>query len=238
MIRKAGIVLLCLPALILAEENTWKTRFGLSFVNTSGNTSTQTFSGKLDVDGSGLGNRYALASHYVLARNEGKEIVNKLNSALRVERVFTGRLFGFLAVTHLTDKFSGYDSRISVGPGLGMDILRQEKQSLKGMLSSMYYFDDYALKGLESDRYPTAKAALNYEWKLTETARFKWVNEGLVSLEDSDRYFMTSDASLQVSLSGSFAIGIGYQIAYQNKPPAAGIRKTDTTFLTSLVINR
>jgi putative salt-induced outer membrane protein len=235
--KKIGIFLFCLPIFLLAEEKNWKTQLGLSYVNTAGNSQTQTLSTKLGVDGSGLGNRYALTSNYVLAKSDGKENANKWNSELRAERVFTGRLFGFIAVTHLIDKYSGYNYRISVGPGLGIDLIKQEKQTLKGMASAMYYYDNYAVEGLKSDKYPTAKAALDFEKKLTETAQFKAKGDYLVSLEDSERYFITADVSLQVTISSNLAVGLGYQVAYQNLPPGPGIKKTDTTFLSSLVLN-
>ena len=235
--KKIGILLLCLPLFLFAEEKNWKTQLGLSFVNTSGNSRTQSFSGKLGVDGSGFGNRYILSSNYVLAKDNGQESANKLNSELRAERTITGRLFGFVAATHLMDKYSGYDYRMSVGPGLGFDLIKQDTRTLKGMVSSMYYYDKFSVEGMTSDNYPTAKAALNFEQKLMTTTVFKWKGDYLVSLDDSKRYFMTMDASLQVAMNANLAVGIGYQIAYQNLPPGPGIKKTDTTFLSSLVMN-
>ena len=241
MKRGIGILLMILPIILFAQdeatEKTWKTQLGLSYVNTSGNTETETFSSKLDVEGEGLGNRYILGAGYVFAKTADVESANKFHSEARAERVLTGRLFAFLGATYLSDKYSGYDSRISVGPGLGVDIVTQEKQTLKGMLSSMYFFDAYAVADLESESYATGKAGLTYDWQIREHVSFKALGDYLVSLEDSDRYFVTTDISLQAGINSRIAVGLGYQISYQNAPPDPAIKKTDTTFLSSVVVN-
>lgn len=243
---KTLFLLLLLPVISLAQEEvkeeaekktTWKTKLGLSYVNTKGNTETESYSSKLDISGEAHGNRYLVKSQYVVSSTAGVESANKLNTVLRAERVFTGRLFGFLGVTHLMDKFSGYDHRMSVGPGLGIDILKQEKQTLKGMLSSMYFYDDFAPAELDNETYPTAKTEVNYTRQIRENVSFSGNGDYLLSLVETEKYFATAELSLQVGISTHLAVGLGYQVNYQNKPPTVTIKKTDTTFLTSLVIN-
>jgi putative salt-induced outer membrane protein len=237
--KQTGLIalLLLVPLLLLAKEDGWKTQLGLSYVNTSGNTETETFSGKLDVNGAGMGNRYILGGTYMYGKNGDIENVNKLNADARAERIITGRLFAFVGASYLKDKYSGYDSRMAAGPGLGMDILKQETQTLKGLASSMYYFDDYAIPDLDSENYATGKAGLTYDRKIREHVTLKALGDYMVSLEETDRYFLTGDISIQVGISSRVALGLGYQINYQNTPPDPAIRKTDTSFLSSLVIN-
>ena len=220
-----------------AEEKIWTTQLGVSYVNTSGNTETETFSGKLDVEGAGWGNRYILGSSYVFAQTADVESANKFDSEARAERILTGRLFAFLGATYLMDKYAGYDSRISIGPGLGVDLINNEKRTLKGMLSSMYYFDEYAIPDQESENYATGKAGLTYTCQIKEHVSWKALGDYLVSLDETDRYFITGDLSLQVGINSYLAVGLGYQINYQNAPPDPAIKKTDTTFLSSVVVN-
>ncbi|NQT27275.1 DUF481 domain-containing protein [candidate division KSB1 bacterium] len=223
---------------VYAEEDAgWKTQLGLSYVNTSGNTETQSFSSKLDVNGTGMGNRYILGGSYLYGKSGDIETANKLNADVRTERVITGRLFAFVGGGYLQDKYSGFDSRISVGLGLGMDIINQEKHSIKGMLSSMYFFDDYAVPDLESENYATGKAGLACDRKIKEHVTLKVLGDYMVSLEETERYFITGDISLQVGVNSRIAIGLGYLLNYQNAPPDPAIKKTDTTFLSTVVVN-
>lgn len=240
MKRWTGLLFMLVPVILAGQgekEKNWKTELGLSYVNTSGNTKTETYSSKLDVAGKAHGNRYLLKSQLVYAKTGGTESANRVGTDIRAERVFTGRLFGFLGVTHVMDKFSGYDHRASVGPGLGLDIINQDHQTLKGMLSSMFYYDDFAVRGMSPEKYPTAKAGLNYTRQIKEHVSFKGDGDFLMSLEETEKHFITTDLSLQIAVQSNLAIGIGYQIHYQNAPPAEEIKKTDTTFLTSLVVN-
>lgn len=232
------VLFILIPVFLDAEDEGWKTRIGLSYVNTSGNTETETFSGKLDLNGSGWGNRYIVGVSYLFAKTVDVESVNKFSSEARAERVLTGRLFAFLGASCLRDQYAGYNSRVSAGPGLGLDILKQEKQAFKGMLSSMFYFDDYAAANAASESYATGKAGLTYDWQIKEHVSLKALGDYLVSLEETDRYFVTGDISIQAGINSRIAVGLGYQINYQNAPPdPAAVKKTDTTFLSSVIVN-
>lgn len=220
-----------------AEEKPWKSNLGLSYVATSGNTSTQTFSGNLGAEGTMKTIRCLVKSSYLITKDDRTEKANKFNCDVRGEKVIFSGLFAFLESTYLRDKFSGYTYRASIGPGIGYDIIQTEKQQLKSLVSSMVFFDKYSAGEIPDESYGTMKGALNYAWTIQENVKFTSAGNLIASLKKSDKYFMNAEAAMNVSINSRFAIGISYHINYQNAPPAEEIKKTDSMFMTSLIIN-
>ena len=229
-------VIICF-AHIKAQEKEWETQAELSYVQTSGNSTSQTASAKLDFNGNISKNRYLLRAMFLTARDEGKEKASKLTGLLRYERVFSGRIFGFMEMGYLRDRFAGYEHRLSAGPGIGIDIIHTKKHILKSLLSGMYTFESYTVELLETDHFTTVKTALNYEWNIRENTTLKTGVDYSTSLENQDKYYFNGESSLSVGISSRISIGVSYLVNYQNLVPSPEIKSTDTSFLTSIILS-
>ncbi len=247
MFRTASIVCLSLTILLIStatinagekkDPAAWKMRIELSYVTTSGNTDTQTLSGKLGAEKKGELYRHILKGNFLRAEDRGEETANKWLLEGRSERVLKERLFAFLTASYLQDKFSGYDYRMSAGPGLGYDFIKTEEHELKGLMSVLHSRDKFSEADKGSDSYISGKAAMYYIWNILENLRFKQNADCLISFEDMDTYFINSETALEVKVNGNVSLGVSYSIAYQNKPPFPEIERTDTIFLASLIID-
>lgn len=222
---------------IHAQEKTWERRAELSYVQTTGNSRSETASVKLDINGKGEKNRAFMRVLYLLMRDEGQQKANKLSSGIRYERIFTGRLFGFIDTGYLRDKFAGFEHRISVGPGIGYDIITSEKHVLKSLVSGMFFYEKYAINGKNTDHFATVKLALNYGLNIKENVSFKTNGNYSVSLKDREKYYINVESSLSVGINSRLSLGISHLVNYQNLVPAPHIQSTDTSFLTSLIVN-
>ncbi len=230
--------LLLITALTWAEETVqklWSAHVELSFVRTDGNTKTQTFSEKLEIKREGEVNRLYLKNSALYATQEGSETANRLDVNGRWERLFTNRFFGFLTAGYERDKFSGYEYKWNGGPGVGYDVLRTERQELKTLLSTLYYYNRIENDGI--DNYSTLKAELYYQWKILENLKLKEDLSYILNLSDTETYFVNSETSLEAKVNEHLSLGVGYKVAYQNKPPSPEVKKIDTTFSTSLIID-
>ena len=235
-----GIIFVRVPnakAQELKEKVPWKTHIEVSYVTTSGNTKTETLSGKLEVKKEGEKNRYIVRSNTLYARNNNEETASKGALEGRWERTLTERLFGFLTAKYISDKFSGYKYRVAAGPGMGYDIVRTEKHFLKGIASALYYHDRYSEGFDKTDDYAAGNAGINYEWQILENLKFKENADYLFSFDDTDKYFINSETALEVKINTYLSLGLSYIIAYQNQLPVAGTEHIDRTFLTSLIID-
>ncbi|MBN2102848.1 DUF481 domain-containing protein [bacterium] len=218
------------------EEAEWKGDVGLSYVATSGNTGIQTFSSNVSTEGGIRTIRCQIKGNYLITKDSRIEKANRLHINARFEKIITAGLFGFLESSYARDKYSGYTYRASLGPGVGYDIIQSDYHQLKGLISSLYYFDKYSVGDVTRDRYSTAKSELSYQWKMRENVTFEGSGNCLVNLENHRKYFLHTETALNVSINNRLAVGISYQVNYQNKPPSNEVRKTDTTFMTSLII--
>ncbi len=231
--------LLALASVTFAKEGTdqklWSVHVELSYVRTSGNVETQTLSQKAEIKREGKVNRLFFKNSTLYATQEEKETANRLNMTLRWERLFTERFFAFLTGGYQRDRFSGYEYRWNCGPGVGYDILKTEKHELKGLVSTLYYYNKLEEDGV--DNYGTLKASAYYQWNILENLRFKESLSYLVDLADTRTYFINSETSLEVRINSFASLGVGYKVAYQNRPPSANVRRVDTTFSTSLIID-
>ncbi|WP_293443712.1 DUF481 domain-containing protein [Persephonella sp.] len=217
------------------EKAEWKTHGELSYVKTSGNSDTETFATKIETNWKKTVNRFLGKGEFLYGKTNNKENTNKLYLLGRWERLLNERLFGFVQGDYLRDKFSGYNYKTIWSAGLGYDIIKTEKHALKGLASLGYTFSDY--KNGKNKDYTTGSAEFDYRWKIRENLTFKQLLRYDTNLEDTNVYFIKSDSSLAVKINAHFSMGIGYKVAYQNKPPSPDIEKTDTTFLTSLIVD-
>jgi len=236
-VRKALFLLLA-PLVLLAEEapgKLWSVHIELSYVRTSGNVNTQTLSEKAEVKREGEVNRFYLKNSALYATQEERETANRLNFDLRWERLFTERFFTFLTGGYQRDRFSGYTYRWNGGPGLGYDFLRTPAHELKGLVSLLYYYNRLEQDGI--DNYGTLKVEAYYQWNILENLRLKENLSYIVDLADTRTYFLNSETSLEVRINSFASLGVGYKIVYQNRPPSPDVRRTDTTFSTSLIVD-
>ncbi|WP_457638631.1 DUF481 domain-containing protein [Persephonella sp.] len=229
------VVVAVIPAVFAYAEEGIKLHAELSYVKTSGNSDTETFATKIEINAVYGKNRFLNKDSFLYGKTNKKENTNKLYLLGRWERLFGERLFGFVQGDYLRDKFSGYNYQTVWSAGLGYDLLKTEKHQLKLLSSIGYTFQDY--KNGTSNDYTTGSLEADYRWNIQDNLQLKEELRYRTNLEDTQVYFVNSETSLQVKINAHFSLGVGYKVAYQNRPPSSGIKKTDTTFLTSLIVD-
>jgi putative salt-induced outer membrane protein len=212
-------------------------RVELSYAQTSGNTKTENISVNFNVEGQFQKNKCIARGGYLMAKTNQTESADKFNAEIRYERVFTSRVFGFIESTYLRDRFSGYEYRFSTGPGLGFVVIQKEKHKLNTLLSGRYDFEKGSMGASETSSYTSVKLAGEYIGKIKEHVTLKGKADYLTSVEDMGKYYIDAETALEIALSDRLSIGLRYLVNYQNQVPALGIKKTDTAFLTSLIVN-
>jgi len=225
----------------------WKKHIELSYINISGTTITQTLSGKLDIRKENKRNRYFIKSNIRYGENYDNDsktcekIVNKWSLNGKYEKIFTGKLFGFLSINYIDDEFSGYNYRALIGPGCGYDIVKTKRHYLKGLLSTLYSYDRFIKleDNKKSDSYGSGKMAVDYIWHLSKNLTFKEMADYLHSFEDNEKYFINSETVFEIKINTFMSFGLSYIVNYQNDLPSSykDIKHTEKTFLTSIIID-
>ncbi len=219
----------------LAGDNRWSIHSEISYVKTSGNSDTETAAIKVEAKKDSLPDRYDIKGDFLYGKTDNKENTNKFYTLGRWERLVNNRLFWFLQGDYLRDRFSGFDYRTVWSTGLGYDVIKTDKHYLKFLSSLGYSFED--LKKGGSNDYLSGELDLNYTWQIRENLKFSQEVDYLQSFKEYSIYYINSSTSLEVKINGNLSLGVGYKISYQHKPPSSKYKKTDTTFLTSIVID-
>lgn len=126
------------------------------------------------------------------------------------------------------DKFSGYDQQIREVVGYGRRVLDNEKHRFDAELGVGFRQSDLRDGTSEDDNI--ARLSGNYEWQISETAKF---NQLLAVESGSDNTYTESVSKLTADIWENFAIVLSYTIKNNSDVPA-GTQKRDTFTAVSL----
>ncbi|UFS62449.1 DUF481 domain-containing protein [Sulfurimonas sp. HSL-3221] len=262
--KRLLLTVLAVPALLLAAETAPKsnplvTHTELSYVQTQGNTDTTAFS--LDFNGKKSWGAHSLKLHAdaLYGTENSQENKNKLFGELNYDWQFAKHIALNYLAGYKDDKFSGFAYQFYTGPGAKVIVLDTKPYALEFQGNALYSIDQgmtkyYDVNGTEVPYpYPDGKAGLtkvdgtyNDYWGYMLKGAFSWIIvEGFKFIEeasyrsdfDNDQnYFVVSKTALESKINGNFSMGVSYKVDYTNLPPA-GNERTDTTFMTSLIID-
>ncbi len=218
-----------------APESKLVTHTELGFIDTQGNTRTQTF----NLDSSAKKNwgkhmfSFSLDAQY--ATSDDVENKNKYTIELNYDYSITAKLaFGYL-IGFKQDKFSSYDYQLYTGPAVKYTAIKSEAQNLSLEANILYAEDDIKYSN-ETNTYTAYRAAAFYDKQLLKDLKFYQELSYRADFSDSENYFVTSKTSLTSKISDILSAGLSYKVDYVNTP-APGKEYTDRTFTANLIID-
>lgn len=218
------------------EEKKWSDEAELSFVDTGGNTDVVSLSAKNQLKykfTNKLAGSWALGALY--GESDGEKNAERYFTELRLDYMFTERLYTFGIGGWLQDEFAGFDARYYVGPGIGYKFLIGPKHLLMGEIGANYAREEYT-DGTEKD-YAEGRAFGKYEYAFTEKNRFSQSVEFLYDFDDSDNYKINSVTALVSALNSYLSLKASYEVKYNNKPVPETLEETDTILGITLVVS-
>ena len=140
---------------------------------------------------------------------------------------FTKKAYWFGAARYEDDRFSTYDFQSSLSAGLGYKIIDTDKTKFWVQGGVGYRYAEEAFTGDTVDGV-IFRGDLGLDHQLTASTK---VVERFLVEAGSDNTFMQNDLGLEVSMTGTLALRVGFQVRY-NTDVLPGTEKTDT--LTTL----
>jgi putative salt-induced outer membrane protein len=224
----SAALILCLLSGVALAEVTAKGEVGASFA--SGNTETESANAALE-----LGVKTGKWAHTLgLAGNYGSDSVG--TTAQRWEARgqsgydFTDRTYWFGAGRYEDDRFSAYDFQATVSTGLGYRIIDTERTKLWVQGGPGYRFAEFNETG-ESEDGTILRGDLGWDYQLTETTK---IVERFLVETGSENTYLQNDLGLEVTIKGSLALRVGYQVRHNSDVPP-GVDKTDTLTTLGLI---
>lgn len=228
---------LVITSLLIAEEPTNEliTHTELGYIETDGNTDTQTFNIDSKAEKSINNHMFTLSLDAQYATNDGNETKNKYVAEANYDYSFTKRLsFGYL-LGYKDDKFSGFDYQLYTGPTLKYVAIKSETQKLKVGANVLYTEDKYENLN-EANEYAAYGLSLVYGWEISKTLKFAQDLGYRAEIDDGENYFAFSKTGFTSKVSDIFSAGVSYKIDYINLP-ALGKEYADKTLTANLIID-
>jgi putative salt-induced outer membrane protein len=219
-----------------AEEKKWADEAELSFVSTGGNTEIVSLSGKnllkYTFTDKLLGT-WRLGALY--GETDNVKTAERYFTDLRLNYLFSDKIYFFGMGGWLQDKFTGIESRYFIGPGAGYRFFTGPKHFLDAEAGINFVTEDYT-NNTEEDFLEGRLYGL-YQYLFSEKNKFSQSLEFLYDFDDSDNYGINSETAFITALSNYLSLKTSYEIRHDNKPVPATLKETDTILSVTLVVN-
>jgi putative salt-induced outer membrane protein len=224
-------------------ENTFVTHSELGYINTQGNTDTESFALTFNAKGNIEKHVLRFDANAQYSKDEGTETKNKWTTEFNYDYEITKRIAFNYLIGMKQDKFSTYDWQFYTGPGALWHALKQETQALDFQANILYSEDNVRedsasippIEG-EIDRYAAWRAGLDYKWKIYDNLKFIQLATFRSEFNDFENYFITSKTAFESKINGNLSMGASYLVDYtNNKSPDK--EYADRTFMVSLIID-
>jgi putative salt-induced outer membrane protein len=231
-----GLLLLLLGFSCLAgaeEKSPWAHESELGIVNTSGNTSTESYNGKQQTSYTFDQNALKATGHYLQTKTAGIETAKSWDAALRYERLLSTDWSVFLQHGAESNPYAGFNQRDNTDLGGKYIMVKNDNQNL---FTEAGYRYTKTLPSVGTGVAYTSfgRLYLEYSQKLNETMSGKLWIEYLPNLQDPSAYLLNDEISVTAMLSKIFSMKSAYTVRYQNRPPVRA-EYQDTIFTTALV---
>jgi len=207
----------------------WKGQAQAGFTNTSGNNRSTGASAGVNLTREGLDWTHTLLVNADYQRDNGVETRGRYFTSFQSNYRFSDRLYLLGVASWESDRFAGFDSRITEALGFGYTLLRGGDMNLAIEGGPALRQTHYLVTGHRSTF--ASRAAVNYSWTVTPKIR---LTQNMTYYGEDKDSTVTSNTALTVGLIGSLSLQASYLARYESDPPT-GLKRYDATARTSLV---
>lgn len=197
----------------------------------TGNTDRSAFRLGADAVRRSEKDRFSMRFLYDISEEKDALSSRSVYGALKYDYFFTKKLYGYLGVELLNDKFKDLNLRTVVGPGVGYQIWDEPIKALAVEAGLAYYSEDHKIAKDKS--WIAARLAANFRYKITDAIMF--TNDLVLypSLENVSDFNLRNEAAIATSLGAGWSLRLANILDYNNTP-AVGKKSTDSNSLIGL----
>lgn len=227
---------------IAAAEDGWTGEGSFSAGYTTGNTETTDLGLGLKLDReSGLWT-YSVETAVDYGETDSVETKNRIFLSGEVDRQLGDKLFGFVRSSYEKDEFSGFDSRLFVGGGLGYLIYEGEPLNWSVQGGPGIKIDEVKPTVELRNGVPTPVPGTTEEsFSVVGSSELTYVFNEAVTLTNTTRVLYAQESTqvgntvaLTAALTDAFSARFSLDVRHDTNPPA-GFESTDTATRFSLV---
>lgn len=223
------LMFLALPALAEESDKPWHSEVELGYVETGGNTQTQTLNAKGELIFEADVWRTTLKGAALSASDNQATTAEKYSASLQQDYKFSERGYVFGRFGFETDRFDGVSRRLSETVGYGRTLLKNSAIDWKfeiGAGSRQIHYTDSTKKSEAVGRSLTA-----VKWKINEAST---LTQELKTEGGKNGFVSNSVTALQHKLNSRLSSKISYAVQHTSQVPV-GTKKANTEMAVTLV---
>jgi putative salt-induced outer membrane protein len=212
------------------SDKSWSGEAELGLISTTGNTETQTLSGKAKIENNREKWHHSASIEALNSESEDTTTAERYTITGKTDYKISDRSYAFARLSYEDDRFSGYEYQATGALGMGYKVFNQERLNLDveggpGMRKSKVE------ESGDTENETTLYLSGLLDWKLSDTSNF---TEELTSEIGEDITITKSIAGLKTQVNGSLAMKITYTVKHTSDVPV-GVEETDTETAVTLV---
>lgn len=209
--------------------NLWKGRAELGGFITTGNSETAGGSAILDAQREGLQWRHKFRAQADYQESLGTTTRERYLLAYEPNYKFDDRAYLYGAAQYESDRFLGYDDRLSGSTGVGYSAIKGPRMQLDLELGPAYRLTSYTDDRTESNL--GARGSLDFRWNLLSGLSLTQVASAYLQQANST---VSGTTAINAKLLGPLSAQLSYNVQFESMPPV-GRENTDTISRASLV---
>jgi len=214
----ATALALAAPAVMAAEEekkSPWETSAELGYVNTSGNTNTESLIFKFDTAYEIEKWKHQAHLEALNTKTDDVSTADRKLATAQSDYKFTPRDYFFGLVSYEDDRFSGFEYQAKLNLGYGRKVLVLEKHKLDAEIGPGYRNFKVDNASSSEDEY-LARLAAKYKWLISDYSEFKQDFTAEFG-EDQDEW--KSITALKSNINKTLAMKLSYTVRYLDVVP-------------------
>ncbi len=210
----------------------WTGKGELSFVSTSGNTSTQTLGLSAEVEYKPMPWAFLAKAAFVRAESDGDVKAKAFTGLLKGSRKLFDHVDAFVQAGYMRNRFAGIDDRYAGEVGLGYGVLTEGPHLLHAEVGFGYTKEKRVLGDDKS--FASFRLGAQYKFVISKTADFTDEPQFVQDLKDTGDWRFSNTAALSASISSVFSLKLSHTLNYLKEPPT-GFGRTDTITSAAIV---
>lgn len=228
--RSLFIVSLLAAGAAGAADEGWKGEAELGVVLTSGNTETQSISGKAKVGHERRKWRHGATFEALNTKDEDTTTAERYTLTGQSAYKMTERQYLFGLITYDADRFSGFEYQLSEALGYGIKAIDRETLEL-GLEAGLGARQSKLEESGDTENEGIVRLAGHLAWQISGTSEF---TQGLSSEIGEESTITRSVTALKSQVAGNLAMKISYSVKHVSDVPD-DVRHTDQETAVTLV---
>ncbi|MDX1950729.1 MAG: DUF481 domain-containing protein [Verrucomicrobiota bacterium] len=175
-------------------------------------------------------NELSLGADAAYGETENVKSSETAHAFAQYNRLWSDRMFGYLRLDGLHDDIADIDYRLTVSPGLGYYLVKNEITKLSVEAGPAFIYEK---QGGDTEGYMTLRLAERFEHQFNDKVRMWQSAEYLPQVDNFENFLLNAEVGVEAVLTKRVSLRVFAVDNYDNEP-APGRKENDLKFVTAI----